>query len=385
MNKLLTNLPSLRCFRMFSRRMRFSRILFTSVVIVCVLGATSAEAKELRDLYLSVTSKAMGGTSVCVAEPSDAIWQNPALLARSPAKEVHYLDIAIEGSQDLYSAYSVNADAFKKPSISSFNSLMGYNNYLRGQITPNFVIPNFGISLISDGQFAFYGRNTTFPQVTLGYQNTNGIQMAFGMAFSPGRWGGTRVAHPELRVGAAVKALYRRGGFKKLSTVDLLNLTEGRGQISQIVGNYELGIGGDLGSQYVMPLSRAAEFSVGAVFLDIGDTSFSGKADAIDSNLAIGAGLKYTYGFFNTRIAYDYRNILEDVDWRQKNHIGLEFGIKRFNIQLGVNQVYITGGASVDIWFLRVTAATYAQELGTNVHQEANRRYSLRVDMKFNL
>jgi hypothetical protein len=51
----------------------------------------------------------------------------------------------------------------------------------------------------------------------------------------------------------------------------------------------------------------------------------------------------------------------------------------------GIHQVFFTYGVGFDAWIFRVTALSYAQELGTYVRQDPNRRYMLKFDLKFAL
>ena len=103
------------------------------------------------------------------------------------------------------------------------------------------------------------------------------------------------------------------------------------------------------------------------------------------SNWAVGASLKHTPGFFSFILSYEYSHILSVVDWRQKNHVGLEIGIPRFKLAVGLNQAYVTGGLTFDFPLLKLQLATYAQELGTFIHQQPNRRVILRIDFNFKL
>lgn len=348
-----------------------------------LLFSVTAQAGELRDLYRGARMQAMGGAYTAVADDEQTVFLNPAGLAGVKKAEIHYLTADIDLSADIYSAYSESSDAFSDLSIESVESLMGKNIYGRVQLSPTLTLPNMGIGFIVDGQAAFYGKNLSLPQITFGYQNTNGIQA--GAGFSLAGKHRRRGRYPDFRVGFAGKLLWRRGGYRKVPLTTLFNLSQGKSLVTDLAGSYGMGIGVDLGTHYVHPFSDRLTLSLGSAFLDIGDTHFASEADPIRGNWSLGAALRYEMPAFHVLLAYDYRNILEDTDWRQKNHLGVELGFPMFRIYGGINQVYLTYGVAFDIWVFRLTAYSYGQELGTFVRQDPDRRYSLRLDFKFDI
>ena len=82
---------------------------------------------------------------------------------------------------------------------------------------------------------------------------------------------------------------------------------------------------------------------------------------------------------------FDLRHLLDTTDFKKKSHIGFELGLPFINLDAGVDQVYINYGASVDIWLTRVSILSYEEENGSFVGLNPERRYSLTIDLKFNL
>jgi hypothetical protein len=63
----------------------------------------------------------------------------------------------------------------------------------------------------------------------------------------------------------------------------------------------------------------------------------------------------------------------------------VEWELPGISVFGGIYQTYLSYGASFDAWLFRVTAASYAEELGGLAYQNGNRRYLLRLAMRLNL
>jgi hypothetical protein len=356
----------------------------TSLTLILFFLSGTAQAKELSPLYRSARAAAMGGTSVSFVTNEDSIFLNPAGLGRVEGEyaSVHYGNATMEFSQDIPALGMDGVNAAKSFGIDKMNILMGKNMYTRGQFAPSFVMPNFGIAVLTDGQGALYARNRSLPQFTLGYQNTNGLQMGIGFTIG----GRKRKNRPKLYLGVGAKLMWRRGGYYDLSPLQVLELSTHRGtMLSQIVGNYSMGIGVDAGAQYVIPLTPVTQVMLGTAYTEIGDINFGDKAMPQKGSLSGGMSFQYQSKWFGWLVAYDIRDVVSEVSWRQMNHLGMEVSFPLIKLYTGINQAYITYGLSFDIWYFKVYLVSYAQELGTDIHQVPNRRYIMQFDLKFDL
>ncbi|MEK7690617.1 MAG: hypothetical protein AAB425_06325 [Bdellovibrionota bacterium] len=351
---------------------------FLTYILVAVNPSLS-HAGELRELYRSARMLAMGGAGVALADDDSALYVNPAGLAGLEDMEVHYATADVQGSYDIFTTFQ-NMSALKGFNAGAINSLMGKNIYARGQVTPSFVMPFAGVGLISDNQVALKVENQSLPQITLGYQTTNGIQVASGFPLNPARRHRTRT---EVRFGIGGKVLFRRGGFRPLPLISLFSLS--KETLLKTTGNFGYGIGVDLGSQVVYRVSQNLNFYLGSAFTEAGDVAFGADPEPQRGNLAFGTALQYNLRFFKVNVAYDYRRILDETDWRKKNHLGIELILPIVTIYAGINQVYLTYGAAVDLWLFKLTALTYAEEEGSFVHIDPDRRYMARFDFTLTL
>ncbi|MFN7685095.1 MAG: hypothetical protein ACK5QT_06750 [Oligoflexia bacterium] len=406
-------------------------ILF--VLLAFNLGSNSvarADASyELRTLYRDTRMKAMGGAGIALQlDDRDAvqgIFTNPAQMAGNQDLTLHFFGLDLAASWDTYTAIGDTMSAFSNFSFSSLNTLMGKNIYANAQVVSALTLPNFGAALIVDGQYAFFAKNQAYPEFTVGYQTTTGIQAAWGTSFDLGsvggggtssgrasRSGGRRrprtqsgrragsagaqesvpiigydgVEGSEIRLGLGGKILWRRGGYKPLPLTDLLSAD--LSTLSRIAGNYETGYGLDAGLQYIRSLGPSMTLSLASSFMNIGDVDFVGSnSDTLPGNLSAGAALRYSLGGITAAtLTYDQSFLFSGVDdWRKGSHLGVEWELPAISIYGGYNQSYLSYGASFDAWLFRVTATSYAEELGARSGQEANRRYLLRLATRISL
>lgn len=362
-------------------------ICVPAVILIFVLLLTSfqSDAEELHYYYRGARATAMGGAYVGLADDEQALFLNPAGLAGNDTSVIDYAPIMLDVSREMYSSYSDSSllDSFDFDGI---NKLMGKNLYGRFQFTPNLIMPNFGAAIMMDAEMAFYANNKAMPHITFGWQNTNGIQMGTGFSlYGKRRRPRSGTLQNDIRVGIGGKYLWRRGGYRHVPFEKLLQINKGTSLIKELAGNYHTGMGVDFGLQVIQPLNKGFVMSFGSAYTDVGNTSFGGEPETQMGNFSVGTALKYYRPAFSITGAFDYSNIAQDVEGRQKMHYGVELQLSMLTIYMGINQVYFTTGVGFDVWLLRVMAVTYGQELGTDVFQDGNRRFMLSIDMRAGL
>jgi hypothetical protein len=367
--------------------------VLVSFVFMDFSWAISTGTKEL---YVSPTGLGMGGAGVALVENEEAIFRNPSGLAGYQGVGF-YADAKNEMTGDIYDTGKDAVSAFSSDfDISNFNLLVGKNIYGRSQVTPSVVIPNFGFAGILDGQMASYAKNKAFTNFLFGYMLTTGFQASAGWNVMGGRMTHRR---PQLRVGLGAKYLWRRGGYRNLSAIDALNMSDASYR-SNLIGPYRSGVGLDVGAQYVHPVNRRWRLFAGTAFTEVGDIYFGdsneyvqygpetnqGSPDPQKGNFSIGIGSEYiANSWFTVRSAYDYAHILDPIDWRQKNHLGVELKFPIISLLGGINQIYPTYGAAFDLWMFRCVAVSYGHELGNFVNNDPVRRYLLSLTLALTL
>ncbi|MCM2279531.1 MAG: hypothetical protein NDJ89_15755 [Oligoflexia bacterium] len=338
-----------------------------------------ARAEPLRELYRGARAQAMGNAFTALADDEQAIFYNPAGLAGIQKHAIHYFVSDLEISRDIIGNYQ-SLSTISSPSGDAMNAMMGKNTNGRAQLSPSFVMPNFGVAILLDQQFAVMAKNQALPNITLGYQATNGVQVAYGVSLLGGR---RRNQNTDLRLGVGGKVMWRRGGFRQIGLTQMLNLDAD--SLKAMFGSYGRGLGFDVGLQSVMQVNSRLQMNAGIALTEIGDMKFLSGADTQKGNLSAGVAFKYRLPQVGIALAYDYRHILDDADWRKKFHLGSEFQLPMLSLYFGLNQLKLSYGVAFDAWLVKVTALTYTEELGTTLGQDPERRFMLRLALKFGL
>jgi hypothetical protein len=347
-------------------------------ILIFLLGSNVVQASMGSDQVIRFPRQmAMGGIGVGLADDEYSLFTNPAGLAGSNSRKFHAVALGVEGSLDTYSSLAEVQSAMSNFQITSLNALMGKDIFFRSSFAPLIMLPKFAVAFVGDVQGAFKVQNQANPSYTVGDMLTYGVQAGMGWSYASGR-------HPvdEYRFGLSGKILFRRGGYYTLGTAEFLRLAGGaKAYVDQLVGQYATGYGADAGFQYLRHLDRDTDVFAGASLTDIGNTRFSaGTARPIPTNPSIGFGLKKKTELLNFKAGIDFRNLDQDVRFCNKVHIGGETSLPLFDIYAGLNQLNLTYGMAFDIWVLKLTAFSYAEELGVGFHQEVSRRYTLQVD-----
>jgi len=344
-------------------------------------------AENIGPYYTSPRSNAMGKTYAALADNFECVWLNPAGLALFDHGEVHYMVGDLEGSTQTYTAFTGNSSAFTSGGITSglVDAAIGKDIYAHGQFSATMVIPYFGMGFIMDWQLGLNIKNQALPDIKVAYRETRGLQFAFGFPIM----GGGRFADRKhlWAIGFAGKVFLRKGGIKDLSVAQVLDIVGGNKiTLTEIVGNFGTGLGLDLGTIYSIPITRKSRVKFGATYLDVGDSSTASKGPSTQEGVLSG-GVSYAMetGFVDVKVAYEYSHILQERDFRLKQHFGFDLDFPLLSLYGGINQAYATYGVGFDLYFFEFTAVSYAQETGSFIQQAPSRRYMMRFDVKFEL
>jgi len=360
--------------------LRAALVLLATATVLPRVGLTANH--EPRDIVRPARVMAMGGAFVAVADDENAIFFNPAGLGQIKTASLNLLPLTTEVSYDLVLPGLQMALGNSAPLT---NMLMGSptNFLVRAQLTPSFVLPGFGIAFILDQKVGLITTNTVFPRTTSVFQTTDGLQAAFGRTiFRAFRGKG------ELSVGVGGKVLWRRGGYRDLSYLEFLQagtngLTNYVAALDSVYGGFGMGYGFDVGVLYTQTFRKRLKLKVGLASTDLGDIEFSNtQVDKIYGNTSAGVAVSYATGSMTATFAYDYRNAFDDIDWRKRNHLGLDLSFPFIKLYGGINGVFPTYGAAFDIWLIRFTGLAYTEETGALVYQNPNWRFMLRADLK---
>jgi len=321
----------------------------------------------------------MGGTGVALGGGEYALFQNPAALAGQETRSARLLGLGLEASLDTYSVFGSSLNAVKNFSANDLNQIMNKNIFFRAGATPLIQLPHFSIAYVVDAQGAITGYNQANPTFNLGDMITHGVQAGTGWSFKSGKR-----AKDEFRFGITGKLLFRRGGYYDITTSGYLQATNsGKSYINSIVGNYGMGYGADTGMQYIYRPDKLSEIVFGSAITDIGGTHFSvATAQTIPMSWSTGVGYKRTVNMMKLGVEADIRDINQSMAFSNKVHIGGSVGIPLLDFYAGLGQMDLSYGFAFDLWIMRVSFTSYAEELGVYQGQDTSRRYLMQFDFK---
>lgn len=338
--------------------------LFAVLAVFC----SAARAEPLQEYFRSARAMGMGGAYIAVADDDDSLYLNPAGLAGLQKARFNLINTGAAVSSDsiLYARNALNGFGSFGPE--TINALMGQNHFAQSQAGVNLTLPNFGLGYLFNGEFGIQATNQALPTFTLTNIQTHVFQG--GVAYGFGR---KKRGKFEFRVGAAGKAVMRRGGYRPIQYSDMANLSIA--YMDELVGQNGWGFGFDLGMQVVFRLGKQWTLMAGTAFTNLGMIAFPGDQLPIYGDLGAGIAANFQAKAFHILVAADYKHILNDTDYRKKFHLGMELGLSWLRLLVGVNQVYPTFGFLLDVWISRIVFSSYMTENGSQVFQDPERRW----------
>lgn len=341
------------------------------LLLICSLQAT---AIELYQMGQSTRSLGMGGVAVATARGTDALFFNPAALARvngfslniitiGPAISTNSIDLAnhFSGSSS-FSASDLNELYGKK----IFSDVTGYTG---------FVIPYFGFGGYSNNTILMSFNDPSFPTFNVDFVSDYAYVV-----------GGAIPITDNFSLGLGLRHVKRWQGVADILVMDLVG-SNAMDVIESNLTNKGSGNAMDISALYT--IKGTWNVDLAAVWKDVGDTKFNPTngvgPDRQENNLIFGAAASKEFGFINWTNAFEYKFIRNDGDITKKLHLGTEVSLGLVDIRAGFNQGYVTYGVGVDLWFLQLDVAQYSAELGAKAGQTSSDRYqaSLSLNLDF--
>lgn len=368
-------------------------INYLIVILALFFSCNKVQAKELYGPSAGVVPFGMGRAYSAVADDWLSLYYNPAGLAMVNKVDFQAFDLKVGTNKDVLDSYS-NIKNLSNGSGSIANTLNSYTGkHIAGEVS-NFsqiTVPYFALGLSYEVKADVDLQNTAYPQTYARYTKDLGINLGGAIAFGKQK---------DLRIGTRVQFLRRQGGEKTI-TIDQI-----AGSSKSLLDRFTAdgtGFSGALGVQYRLPTKGRIEVTTSFVWHDIGQTAFGSITDKnrptiIDQNMVAGMGVRLPIGGRQNRRTerrygvkrstnalifaadYSHLNISPSKEQYPKHfHLGMNLDLPIISIQMGVNQTSLTFGAAFDISILRVSAATYAEELGNYAGQRTDRRYLVSV------
>jgi hypothetical protein len=355
-------------------------------------------AREKKWTHYGVRPLAMGNAYVAVADDFNALFYNPAGLARIKEWDGEiinpYFEIStntIKSGQDVTGLASAGADDTNAV-LDLLEDNTGMNHHFALGLTPHFIMQGFGfgIGLEISGDLAFHREISA--EVDFGPR----VIVPFTFA--------TNFLEDRLSLGASVKYVAKAGVDHEFSIQDLEAFSKDKNK-EDAGGSTDdgpklddfveggTGIGTDVGLLFT-PI-KTMEPTLGISITDLGGTPYK-KTDVNGEALAApdtrlpsvntGISLKpWQTDSMYVRTSIDAHSINQPIHYSKKFNLGLEWGLGSIlKVQSGLHQGELTGGFEFDVFLLTLRFATYTEQLGTYAGQDESlrdRRYILQIKL----
>ena len=355
--------------------MKRSTYLLGIILFLTNYSIASAQVKNWT--HFGLRPLAMGNAYVAVADDFNAVFYNPAGLARLNDWYFELFNPGLtvsKGAIDFFSDVSENTSK-ESDLVDTIEESAGEAFTAKAMINSYFVKKNFGFAIGLDaGTTASIHRDLS---TSLNASADAIIPLAMAMNFLDGK----------LSVGASLKARATAGVNDNFGIDVIGDIDEGTDAFKNYLKS-GLGFGVDFGVLF-SPFKYMSP-TLGLSITDLGSTHFnaisslkeySGTAPIVLPSVNLGLSLKpVQVSYFYLRTSVDMHSINQPYSFSQKLNLGLEAGLGQIlKAQLGMHNGYYTAGLQFDIMVIKLRAVTYAEEIGDYAGQQEDRRYALQV------
>ncbi len=356
--------------------MNKQRSLLCFILFCFMIFNSTSYAKGYSQLYRGVRPMGMGGAFAAVSDDHNALYYNPAGLAKINSLNMGLFNPTMDLSSNTLDLLDYNLSDFEDPDYvyQFLEDNIGKPFYLKASLNPyvGFNIKNVGVmfsGLISmdwDTQPDSYVDPHLYVDGTIDYGTYGGAGME--MPFLKG-----------LSAGMNLKYLHREGIKGNYDQYEIATAVEDFDDFMDNNGKDGDGFSADFGVLYEREFPW---FDAGFAFVgqNLPEMELN-DIQPIKTQFNTGVALKKNLKKYKFTFALDwndiFNNVEEDSDLLKRIHMGLECKFPKFaSARIGFNQGYYTLGASFDITrIVRIELATYGEEVGAYASQKEDRRY----------
>ncbi len=360
------------------------------MAVACVfmaLGSVQAAAVEMDKLYTGVRPLGMGNTFTAIADDENAAFYNPAGLTSTEEGKVEILNPKIDVSTNTLD-FQKDASNLKTGdtvgAVDMMRKYIGKHQHLGASAFPNYTRHNFEIGYLYKLGFDAEVNSPSYPVLQADLKNDAGVFMALAHSFMDDR----------LRLGATLKYVQHKRFYKEYTAVDIANNNTSYNFTDDLKSANK--IGGDLGATYHFeseawkPRVALAVQNVGG--MDFGDYQATATSpvvpNAYKQQINLGFAVTRQIWVMKTTMAMDYDdiggNVGTDKDKGKRLHMGAEMKFpKILALRVGLNQGYLSYGAGLDFWLLKLDYAYYKEEVGAYAGQREDARHVVELSIGF--
>jgi hypothetical protein len=340
------------------------------ILILTFAVASNANASAFKEYWTSARAMGMGNAYSSVVSDADAIFYNPAALARNTGFNWTALDPRVGADRfDVVSEFQNFQDT---DDIADYiKNHYGEQYWATGGMKSALTFPYFGMAAFATSEVSMFPTNPANPVIEIDYYADYGFALAGAFDVVPGVFS----------IGATGKRITRVGTSYPIGGSVLADLDPE--EIEEELKNRGSGYALDAGLLITAP--TPVKPSLAVVYKNIGYTTFSHEGGLraparMDPELSVSGSLKIDAALIEITPAFEYKYINEkNAQLGKKLHLGLEVSLPLIDIRAGLHQGYYTAGAAFDLGVLRIDAATYGVELGEYPGQHEDRRYMAQI------
>jgi hypothetical protein len=328
----------------------------------------------------------MGNAYVAVADDYNALFYNPAGLARLKEWDGEFLNPWTDMSTNLGTLMKDAQDKLKSGEVSDSLDLIeantGKSYHVGLGLTPHLIFKNFGFGMgIEMGASMVFHKN-----IAADFDAGLRFVMPFSFAMN--------FLDDKLSLGASVKFRARAGVDRQFTMEDIESFqTKGSDTSDKKIDDYVLagfGQGADVGLLFTP--TKTMEPTIGVSVTDLGATSYETKdigGEALGNpppqlaSVNVGFSLKPVQkDKIYVLTSMDMHSINQPYSFSKKWNLGTEVGYGSIiKLQAGLYQGYLTAGFQFDVGLINLRAITYAEELGAQAGFKEDRRYALQIKL----
>ncbi len=375
-----------------------------SLILLSLVGVSGvAQADEMRWTHFGIRPLAMGNAFVAVADDYNAIFYNPAGLARLKEWDGELLNPHFEMSENTMKAIKdvrelMSGSAGDTDSILDFlDKNTGTTHHFALGLTPHLIFKNFGFGIGVELSSTMAVHREISTDLDFGPK----IVMPFSFAMN--------FMQERLSVGTSVKFVARGGVDREFSIQDISAFSQSKakeeeGSTTRTAVNEDepqledyfeggTGVGVDFGMLFT-PIKTMSP-TLGVSITDFGGTpykKFDVGGEALGAPKArlpsVNTGLSLMPWEKNNmflRTSVDAHAINQPAHYSKKFNLGAEWGYgKIIKVQSGLHQGEFSGGFEFDVFLFSCRFVTYTEQLGTIAGQDdklRDRRYALQLKL----
>lgn len=367
------------------------------ITLILITGKTFAQ--EVSHIGRSPRALLMGDAYTAIADDDYTLFYNPASLGRNKGVSFTPLNPAI-GATNVLDDQDRFKDFPKSDPVAIADRILNYPVTIQAGIFPGIKLGRFGMTLFASSKSNIVLRNAIHPSLDVDYRYDRGFVAGYAHNIGSGAYS-SRVKKTakekltsgnRLSFGIGVKHMNRQGisdQYDLFGTTLLSKINAGQTDIEDLKTalGYSTGKawGVDLGMEHAISSGRSLLTS-GISIMDVGDTQFkktegTGNVPQQDMTINTGVAFKQDYGFFDYTLALDIHPLNGPSVIARKFHLGAELSLPLLTFHGGMSEGYLSYGATVRLWPVKVTAGFYGVEVGSKFKEQEAKRFIVLVSL----